>query len=54
MELADDILWAIIPLALVIIFGGVTLTYFPDIWGRLMLGFIVIVLVVTWYRPHRS
>ncbi|ADM97800.1 hypothetical protein Dda3937_04083 [Dickeya dadantii 3937] len=50
MELASDILWGVVPVILIVICSVITLEFFPDIWGRLTLGFTAVVLVCVWYR----
>ncbi|MBJ2332823.1 hypothetical protein [Dickeya solani] len=50
MELASDILWGVVPVILIVMCSVITLALFPDIWGRLTLGFTVVVLAGVWYR----
>lgn len=52
MEFARDILWRVVPVILIVMCSVITLEFFPDIWGRLTLGFTAVVLVCIWYRNN--
>ncbi|AYH47601.1 hypothetical protein B6N31_07830 [Dickeya fangzhongdai] len=50
MNLASDVLWGVIPVILIVMCAVITLAFFPEIWGRLTLGFSAFILVCVWYR----
>lgn len=43
-----DLFWTYIPVVLIVVMACIFATFFPEVWGKLTIGWIVITYLFIW------
>lgn len=43
-----DLFWTYVPVALIVIMACVFVSFFPEVWGKLTIGWIILTFIFIW------